>query len=488
MADGGQHLRSAQAVEFQDRRMLRQLLQMTPDAITGAMNIAVEGEWLGHEKGPLKFDAASMDQLISRFELQRNPMMVDYDHLTVRGRMRPGDGQAAGWIQRLYRKDGPEGAELWADVEWTEDAAKMIKAGKYRYCSPVIDPIATDRKTGDDDVGAELFNVALTNSPFLDGQHPIQLSRIAADNSKELPVSDEEKPKPQPQPQLEIELKPNAAEGEGEGKTDVAAAPDDKDKEPPKASPFEAAAEEPPAPPANPEETAVSQLASFVESVMTASGGSKAAVLDALNTLSDEIGGMVRNRLETTDGSASDAQEIPMSNESKGGDREILMALAKQIGDMTADRAEEKREAAAQKIKDDAANATALERQNDARVTAMLGDGRLAESERETARLTLSRDPELFEAFYGKRVAGSASPVGRRQADDVSHDAGTAGGDADNDLALGLAKLSGPERKTFDAFVQMGKEPKATLRRMLSAQARDGVRILASRVGIEFPN
>lgn len=92
-------------------------------------------------------------------------LVVDYDHQTVFGAV-PGTGgraPAAGWIKSLeVRRDG-----IWGRVEWTAAAAQAIRAGEYRYLSPVF---AFD-KAGN----VKLIKMAgLTNTPAFD------LAQIAA--------------------------------------------------------------------------------------------------------------------------------------------------------------------------------------------------------------------------------------------------------------------------------------------------------------------
>jgi phage I-like protein len=97
---------------------------------------------------------------------------IDYDHKSMND-VAAGENPAAGWVQKLEkREDG-----LWAYVEWTGKAAEYIRNGEYRYCSPVVDWKAKDRKSNKS-IGVELYNIALTNQPFLDGQTPITLSRV----------------------------------------------------------------------------------------------------------------------------------------------------------------------------------------------------------------------------------------------------------------------------------------------------------------------
>lgn len=483
-------------------------MPMTPDGVVGEMNVAIEGEWMGHPAGPFTMDADKMQQCVDRFEQQANPMMVDYEHYSIGG----GDGRAAGWIHSLSVKKGEGGSELWAMVEWTKRACDMIAAGEYRYCSPVIDFGAKDRATGEH-VPVELFNVALTNNPFLDGMHPIQLSRVAAAFPPPAKPEDDEEPEAEG-------ASPEAASTEAEGSSgdegeDAAEGEGESEGEGDASESLEDVAANAPDPAASQPEgvSAEAALSAFVDSVCTASGGSKAAVLDALNALSDEVGGLVRTRLDTTDGSASDAQQIPMTAAPTATENDMadeqnsnatapapvadatsvaLKAIAEQqavllnaFNELKAERAEEKKIAASREAKQ-------LEEGNAARIDAMMADGRLAEHERVAASKLLGSNSDLFESIYGARKAGSASPVGRSQDTGaparIAASRPTGGTEmTDEEHEAQLARLSAPERKAYDALIAMRKDPKATLRRMLSNQAREGVRVTASRVGIQIP-
>src|SRR5690606_24399592 len=63
-------------------------------------------------------------------------LVVDFDHQSIFSAT-PGVGglaPAAGWVKELAgREDG-----IWGRVEWTEEAQSAIRAGKYRYISPVF--------------------------------------------------------------------------------------------------------------------------------------------------------------------------------------------------------------------------------------------------------------------------------------------------------------------------------------------------------------
>jgi phage I-like protein len=86
-------------------------------------------------------------------------LVIDYDHQSVFSAI-PGVGgraPAAGWIKELaVRDDG-----IWGRVEWTQAAASAVKAGEYKYLSPVF----LHDKAGKVQV---IRMAALTNTPQLD--------------------------------------------------------------------------------------------------------------------------------------------------------------------------------------------------------------------------------------------------------------------------------------------------------------------------------
>lgn len=133
------------------------------------VQFALEGTWDGHPAGTFTFDRAVFEQIKATFERQANAIPLTYEH-PERGSGQP--VPAAGWIHELAIR----GKELWGLVEFTPRAAEMVKSGEYRFCSVVVDFESTDRTTGDV-VGPELYEVGLTNTPFLDGMAPITLSR-----------------------------------------------------------------------------------------------------------------------------------------------------------------------------------------------------------------------------------------------------------------------------------------------------------------------
>lgn len=141
------------------------------------IHIASIGEYKGHPAGGFAFDDKAFDDIIRNFDERKTPLNVDYEHQTF-NRALKGAIDSAGWIVKLERR-GEDGEELWALTNLLPEAAERIRARQLRHCSPVVIPESTDKQTGDD-IGFELRSLALTNDPFLDGLHPIKLTRVAA--------------------------------------------------------------------------------------------------------------------------------------------------------------------------------------------------------------------------------------------------------------------------------------------------------------------
>lgn len=84
-------------------------------------------------------------------------MPIDYNHQSIYSEKNGRPAPAAGWITGLYE----EGGALFANVEWTEAAAKAVAAREFRYISPVFYHDDAGRVT-------MLESCALTNSPNFD--------------------------------------------------------------------------------------------------------------------------------------------------------------------------------------------------------------------------------------------------------------------------------------------------------------------------------
>ncbi len=143
------------------------------DASRQWVHLTVDGNYAGHPAGEFEFNDSVHKQIIANFERQRNPVPVTLEHVP--------DGQPApdfGWIHSFEIRGEGGKRGLWGLVEFTKDAAALIKDGKYKFTSVEVDFEATDRVTGDA-IGAEVSRVAMTNLPFIDGQQPVSLSRKA---------------------------------------------------------------------------------------------------------------------------------------------------------------------------------------------------------------------------------------------------------------------------------------------------------------------
>lgn len=114
--------------------------------------------------------------LIARWQAQATPMVIDYEHQTQRAAENGRPAPAAGWITALSWEDG---RGLFADVTWTEQARAHIKAGEYRYISPVF---TFDVKTG---AVLRLFCAALTNIPALDGMDAARATHTSSTSLQE---------------------------------------------------------------------------------------------------------------------------------------------------------------------------------------------------------------------------------------------------------------------------------------------------------------
>lgn len=101
----------------------------------------------------------SAEKLIETANSRKDDYMIDYEHQAILSEKNGKPVVAAGWFKNL---EYIEGQGLFAEVKWTEKASEMIKADEYRYISPTFQT---------DGTGAilSLFNVALTNTPAIDG-------------------------------------------------------------------------------------------------------------------------------------------------------------------------------------------------------------------------------------------------------------------------------------------------------------------------------
>ena len=107
-----------------------------------------------------RLTAQDAEAVIAHWQRTATPLVVDYEHQTQLAAQNGRPAPAAGWITSL---EWEEGRGLFAGVDWTDKARTHIRAGEYRYISPVF---AFDRQSG---AVLRLICAALTNHPALDG-------------------------------------------------------------------------------------------------------------------------------------------------------------------------------------------------------------------------------------------------------------------------------------------------------------------------------
>lgn len=123
--------------------------------------------------GPWKIDGKIAARLLAQLSARSNPLVVDYEHQTLRAADNGQPAPAAGWLSP-DAFEWREGHGLYAlDPDWTAAAKRFIEQGEYRFLSPVF---TYDRKTGE---VLDLLHVALTNAPAIDGMAELGLQAAA---------------------------------------------------------------------------------------------------------------------------------------------------------------------------------------------------------------------------------------------------------------------------------------------------------------------
>lgn len=97
------------------------------------------------------------EEVVRAFVADSRQLPIDWEHATEVKAPVGEPAPAAGWISQLEVRKG----ELWAAVDWTENAAAQIRRREYRHVSPAF---RMDPKTGR---VLKLTSVAITNRPAL---------------------------------------------------------------------------------------------------------------------------------------------------------------------------------------------------------------------------------------------------------------------------------------------------------------------------------
>ena len=80
---------------------------------------------------------------------------IDFDHQTQRSAKNGQPAPAAGWIKRVFEREGA----VWGAVEWVAETARMIVSKQYRFISPVFDYDPKTRRVH------SIHGAALVNEP-----------------------------------------------------------------------------------------------------------------------------------------------------------------------------------------------------------------------------------------------------------------------------------------------------------------------------------
>lgn len=140
------------------------------------VHVASEGKWYGHPNGAFEFTVERFEECVRNFHAKVNPIKLDFDHETI---FDPPPLPARGWVTDLEIRKGEDGkAQLWAKVQFGDEAAELVRSGGMPFCSGVFEFDHIDNVTGEN-VGCCMTSLSLTAQPFLDGNKPIVLSQRA---------------------------------------------------------------------------------------------------------------------------------------------------------------------------------------------------------------------------------------------------------------------------------------------------------------------
>lgn len=146
----------------------------------------VDGRPTDVEGGKWVINAELAAALVAQIDAAKTPLVIDYEHQTLRSAENGQPAPASGWFRKVEWR---EADGLFAvDVEWTANAAAMIAAKEYRFISPVF----RYNKRGE---VRQLLHAALTNTPALDDMDEVMLaaaSRLASLSTTETTKVDEE--------------------------------------------------------------------------------------------------------------------------------------------------------------------------------------------------------------------------------------------------------------------------------------------------------
>lgn len=118
------------------------------------------------------------DKIIAAAEARKDDYLIDYEHQSLHSAKNGQKVIAAGWFKNM---EFVEGEGLFATpVDWTVAASDHIHNKEYRYVSPTF-------RTNPAGEVIELFSVALTNTPAIDGMMGVvALSEIPPEEDSDI--------------------------------------------------------------------------------------------------------------------------------------------------------------------------------------------------------------------------------------------------------------------------------------------------------------
>ncbi len=122
------------------------------------------GKYSYWEPGDLEVTTDNLACMVQNFKnnVRQVDLAIDYSHESWK--------EAAGWIKDLHLND--IGTELWAKVEWTPKAEKLLKDKEYRYLSSEFCFDYVDNESNAH-YGCTLYGAGLTNRPFVKDMEPV---------------------------------------------------------------------------------------------------------------------------------------------------------------------------------------------------------------------------------------------------------------------------------------------------------------------------
>ncbi|GAA5102725.1 phage protease [Wohlfahrtiimonas larvae] len=121
------------------------------------------------------------DKIIAAAQARKDDYLIDYEHQSLHAATNGQKVIAAGWFKNM---EFIEGEGLFATpVDWTQTASDHIHQKEYRYISPTFRTNAAGEVV-------ELFSVALTNTPAIDGMMGVvALSEIPPEPSSDVTIA-----------------------------------------------------------------------------------------------------------------------------------------------------------------------------------------------------------------------------------------------------------------------------------------------------------